>query len=529
VENENGPQLWTESGEGLEVDRSEGQPEQKKAGEPNQEVKVRLKAINRQQMIMRTIDVERLVEPEHEVRAVWEMTQRLDLTGYYEQIRALEARAGRPATDPRLLVSLWVYAYSKGISSAREIERLCEWEPAFQWLTGMEPVNYHTLSSFRSENKEALDTLFVDLLGVLSAEGLVTLEQVTQDGTKVKAFAGKDTFRREERILEHMKAAQEQVQRMGDPALAEEVGPRVAKARQRAAREKEEKLELALEELKKIRDSRPEADHDKVRVSETDPECRIMKNGEGGYAPAYNVQLSTDREATVIVGVDVTQAQSDFGELEGAVERIEEVMGQMPAQMIADAGYTTRHNIIEMEHKGIDFIGDMSAGKTKEPTGLKAAGVNEQFFPKSFIYNVAGNIYICPAGKTLKLVRSRGRDGYTEHQYRTSTGECQRCPFRQQCCPSSSKGRSIIRIEDDPEVARFKEKMQTEEAKKSYRLRSQVAEFPNAWIKEKIGLRRYRLQGLIKVTMETLWACVTYNIKQWIRLRWRPRWSESLI
>jgi transposase len=519
---------WTEEGEEQVVKGSEPKQEAMIAREAGKPAKPRLKAIDRQQIIMRTIDVERLVEPDHEVRAIWEMTQRLDLTGYYSQIRVFEESAGRPATDPRLLVSLWIYACSKGVSSAREIERLCEWDPAYQWLTGMKPVNYHTLSSFRSGNKEVLDNLFIQLLGVLSAEGLITLEQVTQDGTKVKACAGKDTFRREARIREHLQAAREQVERMGDPSVAEEVGPRIAKAQQRAARERQQKLELALEELEKIQAEKPHVEKEEVRVSETDPECRVMKNSEGGYAPSYNLQLSADRTADVIVALDVTQSYVDFDELEGGVERVEQCTGQLPKQLLVDAGFVTRHNIIEMEERGIDLIGEMSVGKTKGPSSLKATGVSERFFPEAFIYNETSNTYTCPAEKIMKRIRTSKRDGFKEHQYQTSRGVCLVCPFKQQCCPNSTNGRTINRIEDDPRVIAFKEKMKTPEAKDIYRLRSQLAEFPIAWIKEKIGLRRFKLRGLTKVRMEATWACLTYNIQQWIRLRWRQPWCETL-
>jgi transposase len=516
VTNEN--LLWTEEEEGLVVEGSEPRASATEGEERNKAP--RLKAINRQQMVMRTIDVERLVESDHEVRAIWEMTGRLDLAGYYGQILSVEQSAGRPATDPRLLLSIWLYAYSKGISSAREIERLCECDPAYQWLTGMEWVNYHTLSSFRSGNKELFDDLFIQLLGVLSAEGLITLERVAQDGTKVKACAGKDSFRREARIVEHLKAAREQVERMSDPSLADEVGPRKAKAQQRAAIERRQKLELAMVELEKIRAEKPQIEQKEVRVSETDPECRVMKNSEGGYAPSYNVQLSSDGKAGIIVAVEVTQAYVDFGELEGGVERVKECTGELPKQLLVDAGFVTRHNIIEMENRGIDLIGDMSVGKTKGPNGLKAAGVSERFFPEAFIYNEASNTYTCPAEKTMKRIRISKREGYKEHQYQTSAGVCLECPFKQECCPNSAKGRTINRIEDDPCVAAFKEKMKTQEAKDIYKRRSQLAEFPIAWIKEKIGLRTFTLVGLTKVNMEATWACFTYNVNQWTRLRW---------
>ena len=115
--------------------------------------------------------------------------------------------------------------------------------------------------------------------------------------------------------------------------------------------------------------------------------------------------------------------------------------------------------------------------------------------------------------------------GRTDYKYRASAASCQACSFKQKCCPQNTKGRSLVRGVDDPIVVAHMEKMETEEAKQIYRQRGAVAEFPNAWIKDKIGLRQFRLRGLIKVGMEALWACLTYNIKQWIRLCWRPQWA----
>ena len=171
--------------------------------------KPRLKPVDRKQLLMRTVDVEQLVGEDHPVRVIWEFVGRLDLSAYYRDIEAVEGVAGRSAWDPQLLISLWVYAYSTGVSSAREVSRLCEYDPAYQWLTGLEAINHHTLSDFRVENKPALDELFQQLLGLLSAEGLITLQRVMHDGTKVKACAGVDTFRREERIRAHLELARQ--------------------------------------------------------------------------------------------------------------------------------------------------------------------------------------------------------------------------------------------------------------------------------------------------------------------------------
>ena len=131
---------------------------------------VRLKQINQQQMLLRPVEVEKLVGEDHPVRAIWELVGRLDLEPFYANIEAVEGVAGRPVWDPQLLISLWLYAYKEGVSSAREIARLCEYHPAYQWLTGLQVVNHHTLADFRICHKEALDRLFSEVLGVLSHE-----------------------------------------------------------------------------------------------------------------------------------------------------------------------------------------------------------------------------------------------------------------------------------------------------------------------------------------------------------------------
>jgi transposase len=131
--------------------------------------------VNREQLLLRSVDVEKLVEEDHPVRAIWELVDKEDLESFYETIEAVEGKAGCSAWDPRVLISLWLYGYSRAVSSGREIARRCEYDPAYQWLTGLEVMNHHPLSDFRVAHEEALDKLFVQVLRVLSHEGLVTL------------------------------------------------------------------------------------------------------------------------------------------------------------------------------------------------------------------------------------------------------------------------------------------------------------------------------------------------------------------
>src|SRR3989442_15148701 len=177
---------------------------------------VRLKRVNRQQMVLRAVEVEKLIEADHVARAVWELVGRLDLSRFRAAIESVEGEAGRPAFDPQLLISVWIYAYSEGVSSAREIERRCEYHPAYQWLTGCEVVNHHSLSDFRVEHQAALDELFAQVLGGLSSDGLITLERVMHDGTKGEALASGKAFRREGGVRGHPEQARGRVRQMGE-------------------------------------------------------------------------------------------------------------------------------------------------------------------------------------------------------------------------------------------------------------------------------------------------------------------------
>jgi hypothetical protein len=387
----------------------------------------------------------------------------------------------------------------------------------------LEVVNYHTLADFRIRHKEALDQLFIGVLGVLSHEGLITLERVMHDGTKVKACASSKSFHRKATLQDHLRLAREQVEQMGDPE-SEELSQRVAKARQRALREKQQRLEEALKELEQIEASRSKAsDKEKARASSTDPEARVMIQANGAYGPAYNLQISTDAQSKIIVGMGVTQASADAAELEPAVDRVEANLGQRPKQVVVDGGFTNQATMEAMTEKQVDLIGSLPERSAVAPNRLEQLGVSPDFYPQAFEYDRNADGYRCPAGKVLSYETQEQKGATLRYRYRAKASDCRACEFQTRCCPGTKRGRSLVRSEATPEIVAFQTKMETPEAQAIYKQRAGVAEFPNAWIKDKIGLRQFRLRGLAKVTVESLWVCLTYNICQWIRLCWRPR------
>lgn len=475
-----------------------------------------IRYVNRQQLSWRAIDAERLIGEGHPARAIWTLVGRLDLSPFYRAIESSAEEGGRPAFDPQLLVSLWVYAYSQGIGSAREVARRCEYDPAFQWLTGLEEVNYHTLADFRVEKQKELDELFTQVLAALSKEGLITREQVMQDGTKIKALASTRSYQREGTIQGHLERARQRVTEMGDPRN-EETSLKAKQAQARARREQQERLESALEELQKLQERKSgENAKSEARVSTSDPQARVMKQSDGGLPLSYNAQISTDAAYGLIVGVSVTQEANDSAQLLPAVDRVEQRLKKKPQQLVADGGYTTRDNIEKLAGREIDFWGSMRWENV--PSGATAPN---RLPPSAFLYQPERNRYVCPEGQVLHPQgRRKKRPGLIYYRYEAKAEDCRGCPRKPECCPENEKrGRSVARPEESVVVSAFRRRMASREAQAQYRRRGRVVEFCHAWIKSKLGLRQFHVRGLIKVQVEMLWACLTYNMQRWIRLR----------
>jgi hypothetical protein len=397
------------------------------------------------------------------------------------------------------------------------------------WLGAIEPVNHASLNEFRKNKKEALDEAFTQLLVMLEGEGLVDLERMMVDGTKVAAQAGRDTFRREKTLQKRLEEAREVVRRLGKQGESESQGLRRA-AQERAAREQERRLEQAVKEMERQQgEKKTEEEKAAVRVSLSDPEARIMKHGDGAIGPAYNVQISTDAKEKVIVGMQVNQCSGDAPALEKALEAVQERMGRAPQQVVVDGGYTSQDNIILAEARKVDLIGSLGDRDRRVGNANKTSGIGPGFESSAFVQIEETNCLRCPAGKLLAYVRQSQKRHTRYAQYQAQTADCAACAMKGQCCPKSEgKGRTVsVVVKEAEAVMAFREKMGEEKAKAIYKLRGAVAEFPNAWLKDKINLWKFRLRGLAKVATETLWACFTYNVMVWERLVWRKTFTAE--
>jgi len=313
----------------------------------------RLLQPNRLQIELRASDLESLLPEDHRARLVWGYVVHQDLSKLIEAIKARGSNAGRAAIDPHILFALWLYATLDGVGSGREVARLSLEHDAYRWICGGVSVNYHAINDFRAGNEALMDELLTDNVAALAAVGAISLERVAQDGMRVRADAGAASFRRQASLDEHLSQARELVQTIKtqaekDPGLAKR---QAQAARLRAAQEREQRIQAALAQLpevaaaKKRNGSKAEA-----RASTTDADARVMKMGDGGFRPAYNVQFATTCEEQVIVGMDVVNAGSDMAQLAPMVAQVEQRLGQAADQWLVDGGFPA--------HEQIDAVAD---------------------------------------------------------------------------------------------------------------------------------------------------------------------------
>jgi transposase len=306
----------------------------------------RLRRVNREQMLMRPCSLEEILPQDHDARTVWTIVTSWDLTQFLDTIRARGEDPGRAATDPRILIALWLYAATQGVASARELDRLCRELGPYLWICGGVTVNYHTLSSFRVGHKEALDDLLTQMLAVLIQAGVVSVSRIAQDGTRVRVSAGVGSFKRRDTLEQARQKARDHleiIERQAD-RLEEDTTARKKKAQHRAAREKLERIEEALKQLAEVEQAKAEqkdkpSKKNQPRASTTDPETRFMRMPDGGTRPAVNVQLAADTGSRFIADVDVTNAGSDAGLSEPMREDVQERAEQKVDEQLLDGGY----------------------------------------------------------------------------------------------------------------------------------------------------------------------------------------------
>jgi transposase len=417
---------------------------------------VRLRVPERAQVVWGASCVDDLLPAEHRARTIWAVVCQLDLSAFHQPIKAREGVAGRDSTDPRLLVSLWLYASIRGVGAARELERLCGESRPYQWLSGGVSVNHHLLSDFRTGYADALDRLFTDVIATLVKKGLVKVRRISQDGLRVRSSAGSASFRRGSTLAKLQEEAAEQVKRLrellDDPRKSAGISARQKAAKLRGARRRAERIEEAVKLIPRLKARQEQSarrlskkqqaqQQREPRASTTDSESSRMKMGDGGFRPATNVQLAVDTHSRAIVGVDVSGEGVDYEQSEPMRQQVEERSGEKVVEHLYDGGYVKTEGIERADAAGVTVYGPPKPSRDPEKNG-------DQFTPR--------------------------------------------------------KGESEA-------VGRWRERMGSEEGKAIYKERASTVETVNARMRRQ-GLTQLTVRGLKKARCVVLWSALAYNL-----------------
>jgi transposase len=389
----------------------------------------------------------------------------------------VEGQPGHPPADPRILVALWLFATIEGIGSARAVARLCDEHIAYQWLAyqwlcGGGGMNAKTLADFRVDHGTLLERLLVDSFTALVRAGVASLDRIAQDGVRVRASAGAASFRRDS-TLEGCRSAAEQAVRdlraevNGDPGA---LSRRQAAARQRAAEERERRVREALAVTRELRAQQEE----KARREAERAARQAATAGEAAPAkerPKEPRASTTDAQARIMKMADGgyrpaynVQFASDTrsGAIAGvSVDTVGSDMGKMaPMNEALAADYGQRPG---------QHLADGGFAKLADIADLAHAG---------------GVVYV-----PVPTPRNAERDRYAP-------------------LPG-----------DPPEVAAWRERMNTDDAKAIYKERAQTAECANAQARNR-GLKQFLVRGLEAVTATALCYALAHNMACTWRLVW---------
>ena len=487
---------------------------------------VKTVVVDRSQMKWEVLDLETLIGPDHAARAIWNVCGHFDLSRFEAGRKTRKGEAGRPCWPARLLVSIWVYSYTQGIASARAIARMVKYEPGLRWLVANQEINAHTLSDFRVGHGEALREVFAQFLTLLEAAGLVDLSTLLQDGTKIRAVAGKASMHRRKTLEKRLGQARKLVKKMEREAEAGDGEGADAKreaAQRRAAEEALERAKSALARLKELEQAAKAKDRGEIRVSETEPEARKMKQTDGGWAPSYNVQVTTEAASRMIVAVGVTTAANDTQELVPALEAVEATVGTLPERVIADNGYATRANVEAASERGVELVAPWKDELSRAAGACKRNGIDVEFGVGSFRLAKDGQTMTCPAGKTLVQIGERKHHGVERRKFVAREEDCAGCAWKARCCGNKGAPRQVEQVVESEPMRAYLARMKRPEVRQLYKRRCEVAEFPHLWAKGVKGWRRFSVRGLVKAGMEALWVALAYNVVQWMRVRSEQR------
>ena len=477
----------------------------------------------------------------HTVRLFAEILDGLDWSSWERRYVLV---AGQPPIHPKIMAGAILYGLTHGIRSSRRLEWACPNAIDFMWLVEGRTIDHSTLCGFRTKFKRELKELFGQIGRVAMHLGLIRLNQVALDGTRVKANSSPHATASAKTLEQRLQLLDEQIEKMmteADPVDQQEkdlfgdsVSGHTLPAALTDLTKRQERLRKAFGAAQQGDAKRAKSKNGSkrsVKVPVADPDSAIMPNKEGGYAPNYNPIAAADGACGMLVDADVLNEMKEGETVIPTVERIESTFGRQPEQFLADSTFATGSNLSALADRGIEAV--MPVEQTRLPDGNPAdradptQAVAEEDWPKlprraqtkkldraAFVYDEKKDCYYCPQGQSLEFVqiKTKSRGAGDASRYRVYTcRSCEGCALAPDCLAGHAKHRSVSHDQHEAVRREVALRLKTESGKKTYARRAHLAETPNGFIKDVLGLRQFLLRGLDKVRTEWLWACTAFN------------------
>ena len=475
-----------------------------------------------------------LLPDDHECFVYSDLFDQLDTAA----IEKLYSDKGQHAYHPKLIVSILIYAYSRGTFSSREIERRCKEDLSFMFIAQMGCPNFRVLSDFRKDHLEFFHDCFKQTVKLALELKLASLGHISLDGSKFKS----DSSKHKAMSYQHLKEKEQQ--------LTQEIEALVAQAKRcdkeedqsyqdKTGYEIPEDLKFKQERLDKIKAAKEAIEHrealinpgkeidGKKQISFADTDARIMgKKGDFDYR--YNAQISVDADFQIIVGQHISLNANDKNEVLPALEALQETTGRLPDMMSLDNGYMSGDNLDALEKSTVDAYISTDKGEKQNPIPLDES--ERKLTKADFTYHKESNSFTCPGEQTLTLLR-KCKDG--DQVYQGSAEVCAKCPYQSRCC-ESKKGEARTITTDDKEPLRqaMNAKMAKQASKDIYSRRKVIVEPVFGQLKNS-GFRGFSVRGKEKVAGEFSLLCATHNIKKIVKAVFtgvvRPEFSHLAV
>lgn len=458
------------------------------------------------QVMMFPVSVGESIPKDGEVRILDEAMNLLD----WSEIKGAYSETGCPPYPPEVLTKILVYGLSRGVRSSRVLEDMVNNHKHYIYLAGGLTPDHSTISRFRKERQEWLRAAYRQTVRICAGAGLALLKVTATDGSKIRARASKRSLYDAKRVdrelaeIDRILAEAEEVDREEDEIYGEGTSGKMPQELVDAKKRKEKLEEIAKQLNETGRGS----------VSATEPDCRVMKT-TSGLRPAYNAQATVDSAHGVIVAADVTEAQTDNGQLPCQLKQVKENTGLGPDVALADTGYSDEGTYKYLAESGQDAL----IPPKEQPQEKKR---NDLFASKCFLKADGKDALICPAGRELtfrRVVRNHSGE-YREY----SAGNCRDCSFYGECVKCQEKAGRLVQVSVVAEQrAAMRDRLKTVEGEELYAVRQQTAERDFANIKWNMGLDRFMTSGKDGAKSEFWLACMAHNLMIYVRKAARAR------